>query len=86
MGKKFSECPKIHPHSKSRPVQTIHLKDLGLLSSCISMFVTPTQEFSPSWNARKRVQERVKFQEIYIFKKRPKTGLNTGNLKKRALL
>jgi len=50
------------------------------------MFVTPTQEFSPSWNARKRVQERVKFQEIYIFKKRPKTGLNTGNLKKRALL
>ena len=36
--------------SKSRPVQTIHPTDLGLLPSWISMFGAPAQEFSLSWD------------------------------------
>ena len=58
-GKKVLEMSQIHPHSKSHPVQTIHPTDLGLLPSWKSMVGPPTQEFSPSWDARKHVQEIV---------------------------
>ena len=61
-------------HSKCRPVQTIHPTDLNLLPSWISILRQPAQEFSPAWNARKRVQEGLKFQEIYIFKNVGKTA------------
>ena len=30
-GKKVLEMSQLHPHSKTRPVQTIHPTDLGLL-------------------------------------------------------
>ena len=59
-GKKVLEMSQLHPHLESRPVQTIHPTDLGLLPSWKSIFGAPAQEFSPSWNARKRVQEMVK--------------------------
>ncbi len=58
-GKKVLEMSQLHPHSKTRPVQTIHPTDLGLLPSWNSMVGAPAQEFSPSWTARKRMQERV---------------------------
>ena len=58
-GKKVLEMSQIHPHSKSHLVQTIHPTDLGLLPSWKSMVGPPTQEFSPSWDARKRVQEII---------------------------
>ena len=84
-GKKCFECPKFNPHLKSRPVQTIHPTDLGHLLSWISMFAAPAQEFSPSWNARKRVQEMVKFQEnpgnLY-FQKPAENQLKSGKFKK----
>ena len=54
---------EISPHSMSRHVQTIHPTDLALLPSWKSIFGAPAQEFSPSLNGRKRVQEMVKFQE-----------------------
>ena len=65
MGQKLQDWKKVlwmsqlHPHSKSRPVQTIHPTDLGLLPSWNSMVGPLAQEFSPSWTARKRMQERV---------------------------
>ena len=49
-GKKVLEMSQLHPHLESRPVQTIHPTDMGLLASCISMFGPPAQEFSPSWD------------------------------------
>ena len=58
-GKKVLEMSQLHPHSKTRPVQTIHPTDLGLLPSWNSIVGPPAQEFSPSWTARKRMQERV---------------------------
>ena len=81
-GKKELEMSQIHPHSRSHPVQTIHPTDLGLLPSWKSMVGPPTQEFFPTWDARKRVQEMVKFQEIYIFKKPAENRLKSGKLKK----
>ena len=84
-GKKVLEMSQLQPHSKSRPVQTIHPTDLALLPSWKSIFAAPAQEFSPSWNARKRVQEMVKFQEnpgnLY-FQKTAETRLKSGKLKK----
>ena len=62
-GKNVLEMSQTNLHSKSRPVQTIHPTDLNLLPSWISILRQPAQEFSPAWNARKRVQEMVKFQE-----------------------
>ena len=62
--KKVLEMSVTTLHSKCRPIQTIHPTDLGLLPSWISISRPPAQEFSPSWNARKRVQEGLKFQEI----------------------
>ncbi len=66
-----------------------HPTDLGLLPSWISISRPPAQEFSPSWNARKRVQEELKFQEIpgnsrkSIFsKKTSKKRLKSGKLTK----
>ena len=58
-GKKVLEMSVTTLHSKSRPVQTIYPTDLGLLPSWFSISRPPAQEFSPSWNARKRMQERV---------------------------
>ena len=58
-GKKVLEMSVTTLHSKCRPIQTIHPTDLGLLPSWISISRPPAQEFSPSWNARKRLQERV---------------------------
>ena len=58
-GKKVLEMSQLHPHSKTRPVQTIHPTDLGLLPSWNSIVGPPAQELSPSWTARKRMQERV---------------------------
>ena len=58
-GKKVLEMSQLHPHSNSRHFQTIHPTDLGLLPSWKSIVGPPTQEFSPSWGARKRVQEIV---------------------------
>ena len=58
-GKKVLEMSQLHPHSTSHPVQTIHPTDLGLLPSWNSIVGPPAQEFSPSWTARKRMQERV---------------------------
>ena len=58
-GKKVLEMSQLRPHSKGHPVQTIHPTDLGLLPSWKSIFAAPAQEFSPSWNARKRMQEGV---------------------------
>ncbi len=52
-GKKVLEMSQLHPHSKTRPVQTIHPTDLGLLPSWNSIVGPPAQEFSPSWTARK---------------------------------
>ena len=63
-GKKVLEMSVTTLHSKCRPIQTIHPTDLGLLPSWISISRPPAQEFSPSWNARKRVQEGLKFPEI----------------------
>ena len=84
-GKKVLEMSQLHPHSKTRPVQTIHPTDLGLLPSWNSMVGAPAQEFSPSWTARKRVQEMVKFQEnpgnLY-FQKTAENRLKSGKLKK----
>ena len=77
---------EISPHSMSRHVQTIHPTDLALLPSWKSIFAAPAQEFSPSWNARKRVQERVKFQEIpgnLYFQKTSENRLKSGKLKKK---
>ena len=62
--KKVLEMSVTTLHSKCRPIQTIHPTDLGLLPSWISISRPPAQEFSPSWNARKRVQEGLKFPEI----------------------
>ena len=56
-GKTVLEMSQIHPHSKSHPVQTIHPTDLGLLD--FYPVGNPTQEFSPSWDARKHVQEII---------------------------
>ena len=84
-GKKVFEMSQLHPHSKSRPVQTIHPTDLGLLPSWKSIFAAPAQEFSPSWNARKCVQEMVKFQEIpgnLYFQKTAENWLKSGKFKK----
>ena len=73
------------PHSESRPVKTIHPTNLGLIPTWISIVCAPAQEFSPSWNARKRVQEMVKFQEnpgnLY-FQKTAENRLKSGKLKK----
>ncbi len=84
-GKKVLEMSQLRPHSKSRPVQTIHPTDLGLLPSWKSIFGAPAPEFSPSWNARKRVQEMVKFQEnpgnLY-FQKTAENRLKSGKFKK----
>ena len=84
-GKKVLEMSVTTLHSKCRPIQTIHPTDLGLLPSWISISRPPAQEFSPSWNARKRVQEGLKFleiPEIYIFKKTSEKRLKSGNFKK----
>ena len=76
---------EISPHSMSRHVQTIHPTDLALLPSWKSIFAPPAQEFSPSWNARNRVQEMVKFQEnpgnLY-FQKTAENRLKSGKFKK----
>ena len=58
-GKKVLEMSQLHPHSNSRHFQTSRPTDLGLLPSWKSIVGPPTQEFSPSWGARKRVQEIV---------------------------
>ena len=58
-GKKVLEMSQLHPHLESRPVQTIHPTDLGLLPSWNSIVGPPAKELSPSWTARKRMQERV---------------------------
>ena len=72
-------------HFESHPVQTIHPTDLGLLPSWNSIVGALAQEFSPSWTARKRVQEMVKFQEnpgnLY-FQKTAENRLKSGKLKK----
>ena len=76
-GKKVLQMSVTNLYSKSRPIQTIHPTDLGLLP--------PAQEFSPSWTARKRVQEMVKFHEnpgnLY-FQKLAENRLKSGKLKK----
>ena len=75
----------IKPHSETCPVQTIHPTDLGLLPSWISIVWAPAQGFPASWDARKRVQERVKFQEnpgnLY-FQKTAEKRLKSGKFKK----
>ena len=84
-GKKVLEMSQLHPHSKSRPVQTIHPTDLGLLPSWKSIVCAPAQRFPTFWDARKRVQEMVKFQEnpgnLY-FQKMAENRLKSGKLKK----
>ena len=57
-GEKVLEMSQLHPHSKTRPVQTIHPTDLGLLPSWKSIVCAPAQRFPTFWDARKRVQER----------------------------
>ena len=57
-GKKVLWVSLIKPHSESRPVQTIHPTDLGLLPSWKSIVCAPAQRFPTFWDARKRVQER----------------------------
>ena len=84
-GKKVLWMSLIMPHSERHPVQTIHPTDLSLIPTWISIVWAPTQEFSPSWNARKRVQERVKFQEIpgnLYFQKTAENRLKSGKFKK----
>ena len=84
-GNKVLEMSVTTLHSKCRPDQTIHPTDLGLLPSWISISRPPAQEFSPSWNARKRVQEGLKFPEIpgnLYFQKRPKKRLQSGKFEK----
>ena len=49
-GKKVLEMSVTNLHSKSRPVQTIHPTDLGLLPTWRSILRPPAQEFSPSWD------------------------------------
>ena len=49
-GKKGLEMSVTNPHSKSRPAQTIHPTDLGLLPTWRSILRAPAQEFSPSWD------------------------------------
>ena len=75
----------IKPHSETRHFQTIHPTDLGLLPSWNSTVGAPAQEFSPSWTARKRVQEMVKFPEnsgnLY-FQKTAENRLKSGKFKK----
>ena len=84
-GKKVLEMSVTTLHSKCRPIQTIHPTDLGLLPSWISISRPPAQEFSPSWNARKRVQEGLKFLEIpgnLYFQKTSEKRLKSWKLKK----
>ena len=73
------------PHSESRHFQTIHPTDLGLIPTWKSIVWAPAQGFPASWNARKRVQEMVKFQEnpgnLY-FQKTAENRLKSGKLKK----
>ena len=57
--KKVLEMSQLHPHSNSHHFQTIRPTDLGLLPSWKSIVGAPTQELSPSWSGRKRVQEIV---------------------------
>ena len=57
-GKKVLAMSQLHPHSKTRPVQTIHPTDLGLIPTWKSIVGAPAQGFPASWDARKRVQER----------------------------
>ena len=75
----------IKPHSETHPVQTIHPTDLGLIPTWKSIVWAPAQGFPASWDARKRVQERVKFQEnpgnLY-FQKTAENRLKSGKLKK----
>ena len=82
-GKKVLEMSQLHPHSKSRPVQTIHPTDLALLPIWKSIFGAPAQEFSPSWNARKRVQEMVQENpgNLY-FQKMAKNRIKSGKFQK----
>ena len=49
-GKKVLQMSVTNLHSKSRPVQTIHPTDLGLLPTWRSILRPPAQEFSPSWD------------------------------------
>ena len=74
-----------YPSLKVSPCPTIHPTDLGLLPSWISISRATAQEFSPSWNARNRVQEGLKFQEIpgnLYFQKTAENQLKSGKLKK----
>ena len=49
-GREKSALNVLTSPSMSRPIQTIHPTDLGLLPSWISMFGPPAQEFLPSWD------------------------------------
>ena len=73
------------PHSETHPVQTIHPTDLGLIPTWKSIVWAPAQGFPASWDARKRVQEMVKFQEnpgnLY-FQKMAENRLKSGKFKK----
>ena len=75
----------IKPHLETHPVQTIRPTDLGLIPTWKSIVWEPAQGFPASWDARKRVQERVKFQEnpgnLY-FQKTAENRLKSGKLKK----
>ena len=59
--------------------------DLGLMPTWKSIVCPPAQGFPASWDARKRVQERVKFQEnpgnLY-FQKTAENRLKCGKFKK----
>ena len=60
-------------------------KQLALLNSWQSLWCPYAQEFSPSWNARKCVQEGSKFQEFpgnLYFQKTSEKWLKSGKLKK----
>ena len=48
--KKVLEMSVTKLHSESRPVQTIHPTDLGLLPTWRSILRAPAQKFSPSWD------------------------------------
>ena len=73
-GKNVLQMSQNGPHSKSHPRQTAGHSNLSfwILDNHYELMLW--YDFLSSWNARKRVQEILKFQEIYILKNVRKTA------------
>ena len=89
MGQKLQDGKKVLCLSLNSPLDPNGWsKQLALLDSWQSLSRQYAQDFSPSWNARKCVQEGLKFQEIpgnLYFQKTSEKRLKSGNLKKNIL-